>query len=125
MITFKMRGSFDKTENFLKRAKAVNVSAILNSSGQEGVTALSRATPRDTGLAARSWRYEVTSERGVYRISWLNGDIENGFNVVIALQYGHGTKNGGYVQGIDFINPAIRPVFDKIAERVWKAVTSA
>jgi hypothetical protein len=83
------------------------------------------ATPVETGLAASSWNYEVSTDKGGCSIHWTNGDIENGFNVVISLQYGYGTGTGGYVQGRDFINPAIRPVFDQIAERVWKAVTSA
>ena len=125
MITVEVSGSFDHLERFLKNVSKLDISGILHSSGQEGVNALSRATPIETGLAAHSWRYEVKSNGGRYEIAWLNGDIENGFNVIIALQYGHGTGTGGFVQGRDFINPAIKPVFDKIADQVWKAVISA
>jgi hypothetical protein len=125
MITVEVSGSFDHLERFLKNVSKLDISGILHSSGQEGVNALSRATPIETGLAAHSWRYEVKSNGGHYEIAWLNGDIENGFNVIIALQYGHGTGTGGFVQGRDFINPAIKPVFDKIADQVWKAVISA
>lgn len=124
MITVDVSGSFDNIEAFLKRASRVNIPAILKACGQDGVTALALATPIQTGLAAHSWGYEVTENHGVYTIYWTNSDIENGFPVVIALQYGHATGTGGYVQGQDFINPAIAPVFDKIADRVWKAVTS-
>lgn len=124
MITFEVRGSFDKTESFLRNASKLNILSILNAAGQEGVAALSRATPVDTGLAAASWGYDVSGDRGSYVINWTNSNIENGFPVVIGLQYGHGTGTGGFVRGRDFINPAIRPVFDKISENVWKAVTS-
>lgn len=124
-ITFETGGNFDNMERFLRNVQKIDIQGILNSCGQEGVTALSQATPVETGLAAHSWTYKVTSGRGNYTIEWINGDIENGFNVVLALQYGHGTGTGGYVPGRDFINPAIRLVFDTIAERFWKAVTSA
>lgn len=125
MIFVKSSGSFDNMESFLKKAAKLNIFDILNANGQEGVEALSRATPIETGLAAHSWSYRVSSSNGTYTIAWYNSDIENGFPVVIMLQYGHGTGTGGYVPGYDFINPAIKPVFDKIADNVWKAVTSA
>lgn len=112
-------------ESFLKSISKLDIMGILNSYGQEGVSALSLATPLDTGLAALSWDYEVSRKGGVYSITWTNSDIENGFPVAIMLQYGYGTGTGGYVQGEDYINPAIRPIFDKIADKVWKAVTSA
>jgi len=98
---------------------------VLHKYGQMGVDALSNATPIDSGLAAASWDYKVERSRGSYAISWSNSDVENGFPVVIMLQYGHGTRGGGWVQGRDFINPAIKPIFDKIADDVWKVVTSA
>jgi hypothetical protein len=88
-----------------------------------GVSALSSATPKETGLAATSWGFTVSKSGGIYELAWTNSDVENGFPVVIMLQMGHGTGTGGYVQGRDFINPAIKPVFDKIADIVWKAVT--
>jgi hypothetical protein len=124
MIEFEFSGSTKNTEAFLRRLAKLDISALLDSCGQEGVTALSRATPVDTSLAAHSWSYEVSSSGGIYEIAWTNSDVENGFPVVIMLQYGHGTGTGGYVQGIDFINPAMKPVFDHIADKVWKAVTS-
>lgn len=123
---FKMevKGSFANTELFAKKMLVMDVMGILNRYAEEGVVALSMATPIDTGLAAYSWDYEVKKEGGTYTISWTNSDVENGFPVVIALQYGHGTGTGGYVQGRDFINPAIQPIMDKIAENVWRVVAS-
>lgn len=125
MISASSRGSFNKTESFLKNVSKINIRGILETQAQVGVDALARATPRDSGLAANSWGYEVSAERGRYAITWTNSDVENGYPVAIMIQYGHGTGTGGYVRGQDYINPAIRPVFDKIAEQVWKAVTSA
>jgi hypothetical protein len=125
MISFEFSGSFENTEAFLRSLAKVNVSAVLNANAQRGVTALASATPTDSGLASDSWGYEVSSAGGVYTISWTNSDIENGFPVAIMLQYGYGTGTGGYVQGRDYINPAMAPVFDEIANNVWKAVTSA
>lgn len=97
----------------------------IESLAQQGVIALESATPVDSGLAAGSWSYRIERKRGSCRIEWLNADVESGFPVVVMLQYGYGTGTGGYVQGRDYINPAIRPVFDSIADKVWKAVTSA
>ena len=125
MISFESRGSFSKTESFLKRVSNLRIDAILAKYGEEGVIALASATPVSSGLTANSWSYEVTRGGGRYSLAWLNTDVENGFPVAIMIQYGHGTGTGGYVQGIDYINPAIRPIFDRIAEEVWKAVTSA
>lgn len=125
MFTFGHSGSFDKTEKFLRNMQRLDILQIMNSCGREGVQALSRATPVETGLASESWGYTAEKANGVYTIAWTNSNVENGLSVVILLQYGHGTGTGGYVAGRDFINPAIRPIFDKIEERVWKAVTSA
>lgn len=119
------RGSFNNTELFAKSILKMNVMGILRTYAQQGVEALHRATPKDSGLAAYSWAYEVAKVGRGYAITWTNSDVENGFPVVIKLQYGYGTGTGGYVQGRDFINPAIKPVFDKIADEVWKVVTSA
>lgn len=124
-ITFNVTGDSNSTETFLKRLQRVNVLEIMDSCGQDGVAALSSATPTDTGLTAGSWSYDVQYSNGVYSISWTNTDVENDFPVAIMLQYGYATGTGGYVQGRDYINPAMRPVFDRIADRVWKAVTSA
>lgn len=125
MITFTVSGSFDDLKRYLKRVSTLDIVSILSAQAQTGVNALSNATPYDTGLAAHSWDYQVSAKGDVYTIDWINTDVENGFPVVIRLQYGHGTGTGGYVSGIDFINPAIRPIFDNIADEVWKAVTSA
>jgi hypothetical protein len=124
IITFTVKGDHNRTTKWLQAMTQLNIPAIMQSCGQEGVQALAAATPIDSGLAAHSWAFVVEASRGVYTISWTNSDVENGFPVVIMLQYGHGVP-GGYVQGRDFINPAIKPVFDKIADTVWKAVTSA
>lgn len=125
MFRFESRGSFKKTEAFLKEMQKNNLFKNLEGLAQEGVNALEKATPVDSGLAANSWNYDIQLTRGGVSIFWTNDDIENGFPVAVMIQYGHGTGTGGYVQGIDYINPAIRPTFDKIADKVWKAVTSA
>ena len=125
MFSVTSSGSFRKTEAFLHAMQRLPIMAILDKYGREGVSALSAATPMRTGLAASSWDYKVERRGGVYSIDWLNFDIENGFPVAIMLQFGYGTGTGGYVAGQDFINPAIRPIFDRIADEVWKAVISA
>ena len=125
MVYYVTRGSFDKTQRFLQNLSKLNIDAVLNANGQKGVAALAAATPQDSGRAKASWGFEVSSKGGVHKIVWTNSDIEHGFPVVIMLQYGHGTGTGGFVQGRDFINPAIRPVFDQIANEVWRAVISA
>ena len=119
-------GSFANTQKFLAALSNKSyILGVLNHYGQVGVAALSAATPIKSGRAAASWYYKSGYSRGVYFIDWYNSDIEDGYSVVIGLQYGHGTKNGGFVQGHDFINPAMRPIFDEIENEVWKAVTSA
>lgn len=125
MITFTVEGDSKKTETFLNNVSKLDILGIMSSCGEEGVAALSSATPVDTGLAAGTWAYDVHVRNGVYYIYWTNTDIEHDFPVVIMLQYGYGTGTGGYVQGRDYINPAIAPIFDEIANKVWKAVTSA
>lgn len=125
MITVVIAGSYKDLEAYLTRLSKLDIASILNASGQAGVNALAQATPVSTGLAAESWSYEVTHDSGTYTIAWTNSDIENSFPVVIMLQYGHGTGTGGWVAGKDFINPAIQPIFDRIANDVWKAVTAA
>jgi hypothetical protein len=103
----------------------MDVSGIIAREAQKGVAALSRATPHDSGKAASSWSYEVTKTRSSITIGWKNSDVENGYPVALMIQYGHGTGTGGYIAGIDYINPAMRPIFDQIADTVWKAVISA
>jgi hypothetical protein len=124
-ISFSHSGSFDKTESFLRNASKANIRGILESLGQRGVNALSSGTPRETQLAANSWYYEVKRTRKGWEIIWSNSDIESGFPVAVMLQYGHATGTGGWVQGRDYINPAIKPIFEEIADRAWKAVKSA
>lgn len=126
VVTVKMRGSFKNTDRFLKRMRNQDQYKGLESLARRGVDALSSSTPMDTGLSADSWGYEVFVGRREVQIQWTNSSItKTGTPVVILLQYGHGTGTGGYVQGIDFINPALRPVFDEIANAVWKVVTSS
>lgn len=125
MISFSSSGSTKRTEAFLRKMAKGDIYQSLDAAASEGVAALVAATPIDSGLAADSWTYEIEKSMGAYSIKWLNTDVENGFPVAIMLQYGHGTGTGGYVQGQDYINPAMKPIFDKIANQVWKAVTSA
>lgn len=124
-ISFSSKGDFKRTGNWLDRITKADIFRSLDKYGRMGVDALSRATPAESGLAAASWGYEISRSRTSWSITWTNHNIENGFSVVIGLQYGHGTGTGGWVQGRDFINPAIKPVMDRIADEVWKAVTSA
>jgi hypothetical protein len=118
-------GSFDKTEKFLLWIKRGDLYKALDAQAQRGVAALASATPVDSGLTAASWGYKIRKGIGYANITWTNRNIHSGFPVAIMLQFGHGTGTGGYVQGRDYINPAIRPVFDDIANSVWRAVTSA
>lgn len=123
-IRFKQHGNFSKTEKFFERCKNLFKLGILDKYGREGVNALSMATPVDSGKTASSWRYEVINTNGNLSIGWVNDEVTSeGTPIAVLIQYGHGTRNGGYVQGRDFINPAIKPVFDKIADELWKEVT--
>lgn len=125
MIEITSSGSTKNTENFLKAMEKFDVRNILTGLAQQGVEALSAATPVRTGLAAGSWGYTVEKTKGGWAVTWTNTDIESGFPVAVMIQYGYGTGTGGYVEGIDYINPALRPVFDRISEQIWKAVKSA
>lgn len=124
MITVSSRGSFDKTERFLQKLARGDIFARLDHFGLEGVNALAAATPVDSGKTASSWDYEVRKTKDSYSITWYNRDEIAGLNVAIMLQYGHGTGTGGYVEGRDYINPVIKPLFDRIAEEVRKEVAS-
>jgi hypothetical protein len=115
----------DKTEKYLAKLQKLNMNSIVSKQAQRGVAALSQATPADSGLAGSSWDYKITKTSDSLTIAWTNSNIENGYPVAVMIQYGHGTGTGGYVHGIDYINPAMRPIFDEIANTVWKAVTSA
>lgn len=123
MITFKYQGDFSHTEKFFSNAKTRNIKAILDKYGRIGVAALTAATPVDTGLTASSWMYEVTKDKSGYSIYWSNTNVVNHVNIALIIQYGHGTGTGGYVQGRDYINPALQPVFDKMADDIIREVT--
>jgi hypothetical protein len=123
MITFRQSGDFSKTIKFLERAKQIVHISDLDRYGRAGVAALKSATPVDTGLTADSWYYEIKNKNGSVEISFNNSNIQNGVPIAIILQYGHATRNGGWVQGRDYINPAVQPIFDKIADEAWKEVT--
>lgn len=123
MISFRHEGDFKKTTRYLERVRqAVNL-GILDKYGREGVAALASATPVDSGLTASSWDYKIENTKGSVTISFLNSNIQNGVQIAIILQYGHGTGTGGWVQGRDYINPAIQPIFDKLVSEAWKEVT--
>lgn len=124
MIKFRHKGDFSKvTRYFVNVGKAIDMK-FLNKYGEQGVAALSSATPADSGLTASSWYYEISQDRNGYIISFNNSNVVNGWcNIAVILQYGHGTGTGGWVEGRDYINPAIRPVFDKIANDAWEEVT--
>lgn len=123
MITFRHKGDFSKTIKFMENAKKAVRLADLDKYGQEGVVALASATPVDTGRTANSWYYKIVVKDGSAVITFYNSNIQNGVPIAIILQYGHGTRNGGWVQGRDYINPAIQPIFDKIAKQAWEEVT--
>lgn len=125
MITFSSQGDFKLTKKFLLRIQRREFFKGLSKYGQAGVTALSSATPKDTGETSGSWDYEISLTNSSLSITWMNSNIVSGVPVAILLQYGHGTGTGGYVQGIDYINPALKPVFENILNEVWKEVTSA
>lgn len=122
MIKFSSKGSFGDFEKFLKEDKKNKVLGIFEKYAQAGVDALRSATPIDSSLTAESWRYEIIAENGTYSIVWGNTNVVDGTPVAILLQYGHGTRNGGYVQGRDYINPALKPIFDRIATELGKVV---
>ena len=123
MISFKHKGDFSKASRYLVKVKEAAMLKKLDKFGQEGVAALSASTPVDSGLTASSWYYEIERKNGSIMISFNNSNIQNGVPIAIILQLGHGTNNGGWVQGRDYINPAIQPVFDRILNDAWEEVT--
>lgn len=125
MLSVKSSGSTDNLERALRKLQKLDIMSILHHAGQTGVAALTSATPKDTGLAAGSWDYEIRKTKSGVSIVWTNSDVENEFPVAVMLQYGYSTGTGGYVAGRDYINPAIRPIMDQIAADVWRAVTNA
>ena len=124
MISFRQKGDFSKLTRFLEKAKESVHIGDLDKYGREGVAALASATPVDSGNTANSWYYNIENKKGSVAITFYNSNIQNGVPIAIILQYGHGTRNGGWVQGRDYINPAIQPIFDKIAESAWKEVSN-
>ena len=123
-ITFRHKGDFSKTEKFFNSLLKLDYLNVLERYGQAGVAALASATPKDSGLTADSWDYEITHDGKETTIAFTNSNISNGVNIAIILQYGHGTKGGGDVAGRDYINPAIQPIFDKMANEAWREVTN-
>ena len=124
IITISHRGDFSKTLKFLRKLRDKRFLDKLNKYGQMGVDALRQATPKRSGKTADSWSYTVETSGSSATIIWTNSNQNGYFNVAVGIQYGHGTRNGGYVQGIDYINPAMRPIFDQIAEEIWAEVIS-
>lgn len=124
MITFEHHGDFKKTEKFLKGAKNLKVDSILKRYGAEGVAALAAGTPVASGATANAWDYSIAKSHWGFTITWSNSNRNQGANIAILIQYGHGTGTGGYVPPIDYVNPAIKPIFDRIAEEIWKEVSS-
>ena len=121
MIRFTQSGNFDKTEKFLRQGRQ-NIAPILHRYGQEGVDVLAQNTPSETGKTATSWFYKISITKRSFSVTWYNDNMVDGVPVVILLQYGHATKTGGFVQGEDFINPSIQPIFDKLSNTIYKEV---
>lgn len=124
MFWFRNRGSFRKTEKFLKKSLGKDYLSILTKYGEKGVSALSSETPVDTGLTASSWSYEIIQNADGFSVVWNNSNIHEGVNIALILQYGHGTKNGAWIEGRDYINPALKPILDELADAAWKEVKS-
>lgn len=123
MINITQRGDFHKTDAFLAKIQKSNLTHILEKYGRLGVKALSEATPREHGVTAESWTYEIVNRKGYLSLRWHNKHVVEGRPIAILIQYGHATRNGGYVQGRDYIMPVIRPIFDQIANECWREVT--
>ena len=122
MIGFKQKGDFSKTERYFQKIKNLNIRNIVEKYGEKGVAALSSATPVDTGKTSSSWYYDISQTNTGITINFNNSNINKGVPIAIILQYGHGTRNGGWVEGRDYINPAIQPIFDEIALKAWEEV---
>lgn len=122
MITITQKGSFNRVDRYLRKLSKLELEQVLNKYGNLGVNALSNATPLETGLTAHSWYFDTVARPGYYSIRWYNSHVEDGVPIAVILQYGHGTRTGGYVQGRDYIMPAMRPIFDQIAAEAWREV---
>ena len=121
MIVFRQKGNFSKTEKMLKE-KSINIKKI-KKYAELGIEALMSNTSKDTGLTASSWYYTIEKDNGIIKITYCNSNIQDGVPIAVILQYGHATNNGGWVEGKDYINPSIQPIFDEIANKMWKEVT--
>lgn len=122
IIVFRQKGKFKKTSGFLKRVSRMDLDAVLDEYGKKGVAALAEATPKDTGKTSASWNYRVTKGADNIVITWSNTNIVDDVPIAVILQYGHSTRNGGYVEGVDYINPAMKPIFEEIARKAWREV---
>ena len=125
MIRFVHKGNFNNTERFLNKVKKMNIRSILEKYGRMGVDVLASETPVASGKTAESWNYEIEQAGDNYAIYWTNSNVNEGYNIAILINYGHGTGTGGYVEGRPFISPAIRPIFEAMADSLWREVTSA
>lgn len=123
MISLRSKGNFNKTEKLLKKSLGKDWRSVLDKYAQQGVQALASATPIESGATACAWDYEITQEKGSVSIVWKNYNINKGVNIAVILQYGHATRTGGYVRGRDYINPALRDIFDRLADAAWKEIT--
>lgn len=125
-VNFTQKGNFNNFEKFLAKAVRIKpvIRLILHKYGRRGVEALKNATPKDTGTTADSWYYEIEEENGASKIVWKNSNVSDGYLIALLLQYGHGTGTGGYVKGTDYINPAIKGIFEQMADEAWREVTS-
>jgi hypothetical protein len=124
LISVRLKGSFANIEKFLSLSQNVKFNSLLDSYGAEGVNALNQVTPRDSGLTSNSWEFEKVFTPSGFKIIWTNSNLVDGVPVAILVQYGHATKNGTVVEGRDYINPAMAPIFDGLADRIWKEVKS-
>lgn len=122
-IRFQQKGNFSKTYKFLNNAQKHTYIKAMEKYGKRGVEELKKVTPKRTGLTADSWDYKIEEKNGYIRISWVNTNIQNGINIAILIRYGHGTRNGGYVTGVDYISPSLGPIFQEMADAAWEEVT--
>lgn len=123
MIGVRVKGDFRHLTDFLNQSKNLHAFKFLEHYGEIGVAALRSVTPTDTGLTANSWRYEIVRTDGTVKLIFLNSNVQNGVPIAVILQYGHATGGGGWIEGRDYINPALQPIFDQIAEDAWKEIT--
>lgn len=125
LLYVKQKGDFKHAETFLNKMLKRDYMSVLKHYGEKGVLELKEATPKDTGKTSESWYYEIVEGRGSVSLYFKNSNVVNGVPIAVVIQYGHATRNGGYVQGRDYINPVLRPLFDKMAKKIWKEVTTA